>query len=169
MNKKYYKVLFVDLDDTLIETISGKTFPQGIWDMRLKFSVLDRIKELQPLYIFIVTNQGGIEKGLVNQKNFNYKAEYIIRSIREYTSVLNVQYDFCPTNDPNNFYRKPNVGMLENLMRRYILAIDEVKKEDCLMIGDASGKEGQFSDTDKQTAKNFGIDYLDVNDFIKMN
>lgn len=34
------------------------------------------------------------------------------------------------------------------------------------MIGDASGKQGQFSDTDRLTAENFGIDYMDVNDFI---
>ena len=35
------------------------------------------------------------------------------------------------------------------------------------MIGDASGKEGQFSDSDKKTAENFGIDYLDMEDFVK--
>ena len=35
------------------------------------------------------------------------------------------------------------------------------------MIGDASGKPGQWSDTDKKTAENFGIDYLDVEDFVK--
>ena len=40
--------------------------------------------------------------------------------------------------------------------------------EDCLMIGDASGKEGQWSDTDKKTAENFGCDYLDVDDFVKL-
>lgn len=34
------------------------------------------------------------------------------------------------------------------------------------MIGDASGKEGSFSDSDKKTAENFGIDYMDVQDFI---
>ena len=33
------------------------------------------------------------------------------------------------------------------------------------MIGDASGKEGQFSDSDKLTALNFGIDYMDADDF----
>lgn len=35
------------------------------------------------------------------------------------------------------------------------------------MIGDASGKPGQFSDSDKKTAENFGIDYIDVEDFVK--
>lgn len=37
-----------------------------------------------------------------------------------------------------------------------------------LMIGDASGLEGQFSDSDKRTAENFGIDYLDVNEFVNL-
>ena len=36
------------------------------------------------------------------------------------------------------------------------------------MIGDASGKEGQFSDRYKKTAENFGIDYMDVDDFVKI-
>lgn len=40
-------------------------------------------------------------------------------------------------------------------------------KRDAFMIGDASGKPGQWSDSDKRTAENFGIDYLDVEDFIK--
>ena len=41
-------------------------------------------------------------------------------------------------------------------------------KDDALMIGDASGKTGQFSDSDKKTAENFGIDYLDVEDFVSV-
>ena len=42
-------------------------------------------------------------------------------------------------------------------------------KTGLLMIGDASGKEGQFSDSDKKTAENFGIDYMDVDDFVNTN
>ena len=44
---KEYKVIFADLDGTLIETISGETFPKGIWDMKLRFDVLDKIKEIK--------------------------------------------------------------------------------------------------------------------------
>ena len=39
------KVLFCDLDGTLIETITGETFPKGIWDMRIRFEVIDKINE----------------------------------------------------------------------------------------------------------------------------
>ena len=42
-NLKNKKVIFCALDGTLIETISGEPFPQGIWDMRIKFDVLDAI------------------------------------------------------------------------------------------------------------------------------
>ena len=36
-----------------------------------------------------------------------------------------------------------------------------------LMIGDASGLPGQFSNSDKKCAENFGIEYLDVSEFVK--
>lgn len=37
-----------------------------------------------------------------------------------------------------------------------------------ITIGDASGKEGQWSDSDKKTAENFVCDYMDVDDFVKL-
>ena len=40
--KKKYKVIFADLDGTLIETLSGETFPKGIWDMKIKFDILTK-------------------------------------------------------------------------------------------------------------------------------
>ncbi len=44
---KEYKVIFADLDGTLIDTISGEAFPKGIWDMQIKFDVLDAIKKIK--------------------------------------------------------------------------------------------------------------------------
>lgn len=166
---KKYKVLFADLDGTLIDTVSGNTFPKGIWDMRIRFDVLDAIKKLKPLCVLIVTNQGGIEAGFVNRRDFEFKMEYIVRSIKEYVGCY-TEYSYCENNNKANHYRKPNIGMLESMLRKcqlHLFRPDNLTKDDCLMIGDASGKDGQFSDSDKKTAENFGIDYMDVEDFVK--
>ena len=168
---KEYKVIFADLDGTLIDTISGKIFPKGIWDMRIKFDVLDKIKELKPKFLFIVSNQGGIEKGFVNEFYFYAKLCFIIHSIEQYCNIP-VEGYYCSSNDEKDFNRKPNFGMLQKALSDYLL--DEhnnltYNKSEMLMIGDASGKPGQFSDSDKKTAENFGIDYLDVEDFCKIN
>lgn len=41
---KKCKLLITDLDGTLIETVSGDTFPKGIWDMKIKLDVFEAIK-----------------------------------------------------------------------------------------------------------------------------
>ena len=123
---KKYKLLITDLDGTLIETVSGDTFPKGIWDMKIKLDVFEAIKNYAPDDILIISNQGGIEKGFVDREMFEYKFDYISNALEDYTDV----YDTI------------------------------------LMIGDASGKEGQFSDSDKKTAENFGCEYMDVDDFV---
>ena len=168
---KKYKVIFSDLDGTLIETISGKTFPKGIWDMKIRFDVLDKIKEIKPECLLIVTNQGGIEKGFVNRRNFEFKMEYLCRSIKEYTEIP-VEYSYCEKNAPTYKYRKPNTGMLDSLMYKMInrgIIENGTETDKMLMIGDASGKDGQFSDSDKKTAENYCIDYMDVDDFANTN
>lgn len=162
-----YKVIFADLDGTLIDTISGETFPKGVWDMQLKFDVLDKIKELKPSFLFIVSNQGGIEKGFVDKYNFLDKMNYIQDCIKEYCNVQTT-YEYCPFNDVTNNFRKPNIGMLKRCYSTFELDKIITSKSDILMIGDASGKPGQFSDSDKKTAENFGIDYLDIEDFCKI-
>lgn len=165
---KKYKVIFADLDGTLIDTISGETFPKGIWDMKLRFDVLDAIKKLNPEYILIASNQGGIENGFVDNYNFDVKLDYISIAICEYCNCKCYAL-YCPTNDKSDQYRKPHTGMLEELLKKYVEDDFDCIKQKSLMIGDASGKEGQFSDSDKKTAENFGIDYMDVDDFVNMN
>ena len=164
---KNKNILFCDLDGTLIETISGETFSKGIWDMKLRFDVLDSIKKLNPEYVLIVSNQGGIENGFVDAKKFNAKLVYIVKAIGEYCGCECCAM-YCDTNNKSDPYRKPNTKMLETLLEDYVGNDIEYIKQKSLMIGDASGKEDQFSDSDKKTAENFGIDYMDVNDFVKI-
>lgn len=162
---KQYDILFSDLDGTLIETISGETFPNGIWDMKLRFEVLDAIKKLHPQYVFIVSNQGGIDNGRVNRLHFSHKLDYICSAVKEYCDC-HCDAVYCITNDKSNPNRKPNVGMLSSLTEVYFDDSSDYVKSASIMIGNESGKEGQFSDSDKKTAENFGIDYMDVDDFV---
>ena len=165
---KKYNVIFSDLDGTLINTVSGEIFPKGIWDMQIRFEVLDKIKEVKPEYLLIVSNQGGIESGFMDDYDFRAKLEYITRAISEYCDC-ECYAMYCKTNDKSDPYRKPNVGMLNYLTERRVGDDFDYIKSVSLMIGDASGKEGQFSDSDKKTAENFGIDYMDVEDFVNAN
>ena len=66
------KVLFIDLDNTLIKTISSKTFPEDITDFRIQLPVLDKIIEKMPNLnmFFIVSNQGGLNT-LIDKRLFD--------------------------------------------------------------------------------------------------
>lgn len=160
MNKK---VLFLDLDGTIVSTVSGKTFPEDVTDFRIRKDVLDKIKEITGLkYIFIVTNQGGIPE-YVKKLDFETKLNSIKYFVAGYCNVITYAM-YCDSMDKTHPRRKPNTGMLEEAWSWFD---GEYDKSDALMIGDASGKEGDFSDSDKKCAENFGIDYIDVEDFIK--
>lgn len=125
-----YRILFSDLDGTLIDTLSRESFPKGIWDMKLKFDVLESIKRLSPEYLFIVSNQGGIEQGFVDKDNFEVKLEYIRLSIEEYLNNTQVQGAYCSSNDKSNEFRKPNIGMLnylsEFLSARILIMLERI-------------------------------------------
>lgn len=56
--------------------------------------------------------------------------------------------------------------MLEDLINHHFKVNPE--KSEMIMIGDASDAERDFSDSDKMTAQNYGIDYVDVRDSLNM-
>lgn len=166
-------VLFIDLDGTLIKTASGNTFPKDCTDFIIRKEVLDKISERLPnlFWIGIVTNQGGIPQ-FISKRDFEAKFESIIQFVGSYLGSripkLNIEAKvfvtglYCDSIEKSDKSRKPNTGMLEHLQEYF----GEHDKSQMIMIGDASGKSGDFSDSDKKCAENFGIDYIDVEDFL---
>ena len=128
-------------------------------------------KNYAPDDILIISNQGGIEKGFVDREMFEYKFDYISNALEDYTDISVSAY-YCDSNNKRNANRKPNTGMIKQYMDFVEYMNDDEDEEEkivydtILMIGDASGKEGQFSDSDKKTAENFGCEYMDVDDFV---
>ena len=171
--KKKYKVLFCDLDDTLIETVTSSIFPQGIWDMKPRFDVWDAIKNSDAEFIYIVSNQGGIEENYYRNVSIACKIQYVAQALEDYINGNKLKkpkdmrwcdFMYCGFSDPECGDRKPNTGMLEYFWRRIENKYD---KSECLMIGDARGEKGDYSNTDRKTAENFGIDYMDVSKFVE--
>ena len=170
INFENKKALFIDLDGTLIKTVSGKTFPEDITDFRIQLPVLNKIIEKLPNLkkFFIVTNQGGLKNDFAK---YDFRAKlYAIEDIcceylnNRFGDTVGSDSQYCDSMDKTDPYRKSNTAMLESLFTQW----DVKSKEECIMIGDASGKPGDFSDSDKKCAENFGIDYIDVRDFLEL-
>lgn len=168
-------VLFLDLDDTIIKTISGETLAKDVTDFQIRKDFLDKVRVSMPnlQIVCIVSNQGGIPR-YYSEHDFRAKLA-AVRTFMEYylnddpdDIIIDVFSYYCASKDNTNPMRKPNPGMLEKFCAEELeYAAPFIKdKANMLMIGDASGKEGDFADSDKKCAENFGIDYLDVDDFL---
>lgn len=155
------RVLFCDLDGTLIKTKSGEIFHEDGNDWMFRPKVIESIRNYAPTAIHIISNQGGIDAGFVNHHDFINMMLHITTVMKDDLGTP-VTFDYCQSNDPDNPYRKPNPGMITQYLHD-----KSVSTRHCLMIGDASGLPGQFSDSDLRCAENSHIKYQDVDDFVR--
>lgn len=160
------KIIMCDLMDNVIEPISsgGKigVQPQGIYDIRIKFEVLDRLRVINPEYLFILTNQN-FTVGTAASKVYKSMVEYLSYSIAEYMRMPyeNVRCITKTGYDTRNNYVKPNTGLMSLALKTIPDVTKKYKKEDILVVGVNSGLPGQ-GNRDSEMAKKFGVDYIDV-------
>lgn len=164
-----FKIMFCDLDGTLIFKKNKES--DSPWNFDINFKLLEKIKMMRPEYIFIVTNQSNVGK-TVTEKEFEGKLDFVCACIsyyirNEFYAPKEVNGIYCQSDDLEEYYRKPNPGMLDVLCKTYKL-LENFTKNDMIFIGDSSGKNSNsgIGDSDIKTAENFGIIYYDVNDFI---
>lgn len=164
------KIIFCDLLDNLIESLQScnklGVQPRGIFDIRLKFEVWDKISCFAPDYIFILTNQN-LSPWTEQAEGFQSMVNYIINSLAEY---LRLPYSNCKCMvhfgfDVNDPFTKPNTGLIIESLKE--VDLNKYKKEDMLVIGSMSGLAGQ-SNKDSLMAERFGVDYLDIGQLLTM-
>lgn len=135
-----------DLDGTLVRTKSGHTFPRYVSDYEFMPNVVEVLARIQRP-IVIITNQGGKNKRLINERLKRIHDE-LIRIRPDVTMFAAHAYDK---------YRKPNTGIW-----------DEYISAQCVnpvYIGDALGRDGDFSASDAEFAKNIGAKIVEPEQF----
>jgi bifunctional polynucleotide phosphatase/kinase len=151
--KKGYKILGFDMDGTLIETKSGKSFPQDKDDWVLKYpSIPQKLKEYEDHQLIIFTNQSGIEAGKTTEKDMTDKINNILKKIG-----LDIPVYMASHNDE---FKKPSPYM-------FLMAFEGLLVDSFTYVGDAAGRPKtsthpkDFAASDRLFCDNVGI-YCDI-------
>lgn len=153
------KVIFCDVLDCLIETLQSNgrpgLIPRGIYDMRLRFEVWDKLKCFNPERIYAM-----IPRALIMSSNGadSWKAllEYVSHSLSEY---LRLPFSNC------QILTQTVIGQAKEQMM--LPVVGKLNKKDIIHIGLESGLSGQ-SNRDIFAAKECEIDYIDLGQFMSL-
>ncbi len=157
-----------DLDSTLIKTKSGKRFGTDIDDWRFIYSndlMKQKMTGSNNSIICIISNQLGVSKGKVNDKELMRKFANIVNDLSD---ILEDKFICIFGAFQDDLYRKPRTKSLEyieSILKPYA-DFDSIDYDNSYYVGDASGCPGSFSDVDYKFALNAGLKFYDVDDFL---
>ena len=130
MSKKY-ECVFLDRDGT-INIDPG--YISGVKDFKFYDYTFKALKLLNKLsnYFIILTNQSGVSRGIIKEKNLK-KINYFIHQ-KFFENELRLLKIYYCTDHPENAtkFRKPGTGMFLQASKEYNI---DLKK--CIMIGDS--------------------------------
>ncbi|KAF8577048.1 PNK3P-domain-containing protein [Ramaria rubella] len=146
------KVAAWDLDGTLIKTSSGNNFPRDKSDwMWWRSSIPNKIKELhkEGFTIVIFSNQASSKKKSIDEWKLKIPA---IAS-----QLPNVPFRIFAAQQ-HDIFRKPMPGMWTEFLK--LNQHVEIDKKLSFYVGDAAGRPGDHSDSDRKWALNVGLPFF---------
>lgn len=146
-----YKWLILDRDGVVNE-LTPNGYVTNIDDVILNRQFLAICKDLSDTFkgIFIVTNQACIGKGLATEAQVQAINNYILSEIEKHGGYITDVF-VCPYADSESEYRKPNIGIANNLRQQY----PDVDFSETLVIGD--------SYSDSLFATRLGASFIKIN------
>ncbi|MEM3362270.1 MAG: HAD family hydrolase [Candidatus Anstonellaceae archaeon] len=136
------KALFLDRDGTIIEHIPYINDPNKV---KLRLEIIKKIKEFQDAnyLLIIITNQAGIEKGLITLEQYNKVTERMLSLLKE-NGIFVTDIFMCPSQSSSDFDRKPNPGMILKAASKYSIDLRQ-----SVLVGD--------DERDIKAGKNAGV------------
>lgn len=134
--------------DGVINRLLPRDYVKGWEEFEFIPGVLEAMPELSKRFkhIFIVTNQRGVGKGVMTDKDLQDIHKRMCQEIWSYGGRIDRIY-CCTAVSDSDQRRKPNTGMFEEILHDY----PDVIPSRCLMVGD--------SKSDLQFAKNCGMKF----------
>ena len=145
---EFVNPILFDLDYTLVKTKSEYKFPRYAADFEFLPGMINMLRELDRP-IVIITNQGGRNKVLINNR--------IKKIFIELQKICNVTIFVAHA---YNKYRKPDTGIWDEYIKSRMTMQP-------IYVGDALGREGDFSDSDLVFAKNIGAKIYSPEEFLE--
>lgn len=144
------KAIFLDRDGVINHDPGDYTY--HVSEFKLNDGIIENLKRLYDngFLLVLITNQGGISKGLYTHQDVEEIHSYLIRELRN-ADVEIAEIYYCPHHSVNEncLCRKPNSLMIEKALARF--NIDPTKS---FMLGD--------KDRDVKCAENAGVKGIKV-------
>jgi histidinol-phosphate phosphatase family protein len=126
--------LFLDRDGVINVKLDGR-YVKNTDEFEFMIGAETAISKLSKIFkrILIVTNQQGIAKGIMSDKDLGVLHDYMLFELKKNGGVIDKIY-YCPHLAAENCScRKPNPGMIQQA----IIDFPEIKVEDSYLIGDS--------------------------------
>jgi len=131
-------VIFFDLGGTLLRVEDDEIYFGGDGRVELLPNVAEKLLTLRGMTVFVITNQSGLEKGILTVE----QVRSYIEQINERCGHVIQDYWACPFQRSD--YRKPNPGMILGLADKHFVDLQA-----SLFVGD--------SESDRRCAEAAGI------------
>ncbi|MDQ3141401.1 MAG: HAD-IIIA family hydrolase [Bacteroidota bacterium] len=141
--------LFLDRDGVINELIPGD-YVKSVDEFRFIPSSKSYLTDYSSSfkYVFVITNQQGIGKGIYTAKKLDQIHEHMVQEISDGGGTISKVY-YCPhlVSEACNC-RKPNPGMFLQAFQEF----PDINQNKCVFIGD--------SESDMQASQNAGIRFI---------